>query len=77
MAKQRSYWFGRKRVGWGIGPTSWQGWAIMAAYTALMIASTKVGFLVAHPMWEGVLAVSLTFALFAVMFVTYDRSERL
>lgn len=77
MTKERSYWFGRKRFGWGISPTSWQGWASVAAYSALMITTAKVGFLVAHPVWDVALRLGLTGAFFAVTFATFDRSERM
>lgn len=28
-------WFGPKRVGWGISPKTWQGWAITIAFCAI------------------------------------------
>ena len=28
-------WFGPRRYGWGWGPGSWQGWAIVGAYVFL------------------------------------------
>jgi hypothetical protein len=32
------YWFPAKRYGWGWGfPSVWQGWAIVAAYLALIL----------------------------------------
>lgn len=40
------YWFPAKRYGWGWGlPTCWQGWAVFAAYFALLGA----GILLLHP----------------------------
>lgn len=30
-------WFGRKRVGWGLRPVSWQGWAVTALYVLLVL----------------------------------------
>jgi len=77
MTKERSYWFGRKRFGWGISPTSWQGWASVAVYGALMIATAKFGFLTVHPVWEVVLRLVLTVVFLGVMFATFDRSERM
>ncbi len=33
------YWFPAKRYGWGWGPPRvWQGWAVLAAYTAALLA---------------------------------------
>jgi hypothetical protein len=37
------YWFPTKTYGWGWGlPSSWQGWAVFAAYLGLMIAGPFV-----------------------------------
>ena len=35
-------WFGSKRIGWGVRPTSWQGWAVTGIYVvvALVLART-------------------------------------
>ena len=30
-------WFRRKRFGWGLQPSSWQGWVITIAYVAIVI----------------------------------------
>lgn len=35
------YWFPAKRYGWGWGlPSTWEGWAVLAAYIALIVANT-------------------------------------
>lgn len=33
-----TYWFTQKRYGWGWTPVTWQGWALVAAYAALVVA---------------------------------------
>lgn len=30
-------WFGSKRIGWGVRPTSWQGWGVTGLYVLLAI----------------------------------------
>jgi hypothetical protein len=30
-------WFGPKRIGVGLRPQTWQGWAIMAIFTAIVV----------------------------------------
>lgn len=36
---QQRYWFPAKRYGWGWGfPSTWQGWAVMAAFMATVAA---------------------------------------
>jgi hypothetical protein len=43
MSTERRYWFPAKRYGWGWGPpSSWQGWLVMAAFLALVIAGVVV-----------------------------------
>jgi len=34
-------WFGPKRLGWGLGPASWQGWLATAVYAGLMIGGLR------------------------------------
>ena len=37
MPPERTYWFPARRYGWGWGPpTSWQGWAAIVVYAALV-----------------------------------------
>jgi uncharacterized membrane protein len=37
MGKSSEYWFKRRRYGWGWTPTTWQGWAIIIMYLAIVI----------------------------------------
>ena len=30
-------WFGPKRVGWGLRPTSWQGWVLLLVVVAAFV----------------------------------------
>lgn len=32
------YWFKRKLYGWGWTPARWQGWAVIAAFVAILLA---------------------------------------
>ena len=36
------YWFRAKRYGWGWTPITWQGWAVLAAFVALLAADAVV-----------------------------------
>jgi len=38
----RRAWFGPKRIGWGLRPQTWQGWAV----TALIVIIVVVVFVV-------------------------------
>jgi hypothetical protein len=30
-------WFGKKRIGWGYGPRTWEGWAVIGLFIAACI----------------------------------------
>lgn len=36
-------WFGSKRIGWGLRPQTWQGWAVIVAFVVVCIL---IGWLV-------------------------------
>ncbi|MGN6092046.1 MAG: hypothetical protein ACTHOL_06810 [Luteibacter jiangsuensis] len=76
MTKGQGYWFGRKRFGWGISPTSWQGWASVVLYCVLMISTTRMGFLTVHHVWDLATKVLLTVVLLVIMFAKFDPSKR-
>lgn len=39
MPIEPTYWFRAKRYGWGWGlPRTWQGWLVLAAFLALVVA---------------------------------------
>jgi hypothetical protein len=41
MPIEPAYWFPAKRYGWGWGlPMTWQGWLVLAAFAALVVAGT-------------------------------------
>jgi hypothetical protein len=67
-------WFGRKQVGYGIGPRSWEGWLFSAVIVAALVGQRwfhpeQFGL----PVWlrpASAIAIALVFLL--VMFLTYD-----
>ncbi len=38
-SEQPKYWFKARRYGWGWTPDTWQAWAVLAAYTAVLVGS--------------------------------------
>ena len=38
----REGWFGPKRIGWGVGPSSWQGWLVVLALIAGVIGVRRI-----------------------------------
>jgi hypothetical protein len=35
-------WFGSKRLGWGVRPVSWQGWALTGLYVVLALVLARM-----------------------------------
>ena len=76
MGSERTYWFGRKRIGWGVGPRSWQGWLVTAVYVVVLISLRHVGMLRAHHSYFVWIAGSLTVAYLAVVVWKCDRLSK-
>jgi hypothetical protein len=37
----RKAWFGPRRVGWGLGPVSTEGWLVTLGFTVLALSTSK------------------------------------
>jgi len=61
-------WFGRKRIGWGLRPLSWQGWALTGLY--ILLALTLSVGLAHHRLLLAVVVAALTAAYVAVAVAT-------
>lgn len=68
MAEQdKIYWFPAKRYGWGWGvPLCWQGWAVLGAYMAVILAASAGLAVRGHVVAFNVVVVIATAALIAV-----------
>jgi hypothetical protein len=62
MARDPKYWFPAKTYGWGWGPpTCWQGWAVVAAFVAVIVPGVlmlppdryPLGFVALLFLWSG------------------------
>ena len=47
---RRAYWFKRRRYGWGWYPVTWQGWAAIAVYMVVVIATALLAPTLGMPM---------------------------
>jgi hypothetical protein len=58
-------WFGPKKLGWGLSPITWQGWALTAAMvvTVVVLALTMA----AHQLWLFGTLFAITVALFLLV----------
>lgn len=68
----RRPWFGRKRIGLGMRPISWQGWVLTVVYMIAVYAAARV--LAAHHVGLFVGALGVVTALYiAVAWATRDE----
>lgn len=74
MKTDRTYWFGRKRVGLGYGPRTWQGWAALLIYGVLMISVPRAIATGNHVLHVGSM-LGLTIAFLAVFLWKLDTSK--
>ncbi len=64
MFKENTYWFYRKRYGWGWGrPAAWQGWVVYTSYFLLLFAAVFFLTAAAHPVAFTIFAVITTLVL--------------
>jgi hypothetical protein len=76
MKADKTYWFGPKRIGFGFGPRTWQGWATTGVYAFLMfLLSQAIGRNGGHDVRVAGMTV-LTIAFLAVFFWKLDSSKR-
>lgn len=76
MKANANGWFGKKRIGWGIGPRRWQGWLVMTIYAVTMIALPRVVDRTDHPWLVGGGIAVLSVALLAIMILTFEHDEQ-
>jgi len=72
-------WFRAKRYGWGWTPATWQGWAVMAAYMAVVLgwAGYEVGTGRRQPIsavWPGLIVILLLTA--GLILICWIKGER-
>lgn len=70
-------WFRAKRYGYGWTPCSWEGWAVLAAYTALMVATFKAADLHSHSGSDTLLTFIPLVVLYTavLLLICYARGE--
>lgn len=74
MKTAGKYWFGRKRLGFGFGPRSWQGWLVTLAYAAAMLTIPRLVVPpLHHDLYVGCM-IGLTVLFFVIFFWKLDTS---
>jgi hypothetical protein len=72
MPEAPNHWFRAKRYGWGWGlPTAWQGWVVLALYTAA-IAALGLALMPAQP---GGFVLGTVVATLALVVVCWLKGE--
>jgi len=66
---KRPAWFGPRRLGFGIGPRNWQGWAVVIAFIGVVTYVPRSYDLSRGEYWL-LIAVSLA-VLLLVIYLTY------
>jgi len=67
------YWFGPKRIGFGIRPQNWKGWFALLAFAALLMLSAIL-LVPQGRVTEFVVALVVLFVVFGV--IVYLKFER-
>lgn len=78
MTKQREPWFEPKRTGYGLTPTTWQGWCLTFIFLAVLLGSVRaVLYLVRDPA-NAVIVILLVTATECAVFIpfTYRHARR-
>lgn len=67
-------WFGPKLIGYGVGPRSWEGWALTTLVAVAALATRWVPWQrLGLPRWAETAYLPLVFAAYlAVVWATYD-----
>ena len=79
MANKQSYWFKRRRYGWGWIPVTWQGWLVLGVYLA--IAVIAAGAFLSAPeetdrKEEAIYFLILTLLTISLIRISYSKGPR-
>ena len=71
-----TYWFRPKRYGYGATPTTWQGWAVIAAFVLVMVTTTsRLAVTGAASPWFWIAVVVDVVALGALVIVCRNKTD--
>ncbi len=69
-------WFGRKRIGWGIRPASWEGWTTVLICIAVGVAAYFYFWTMGEKLTFAIL-LTVDVAVFGgICWAKFDRKER-
>jgi hypothetical protein len=70
---KRPAWFGPRRLGFGIGPRNWQGWAVVLAFIGVVTYVPRSYILSQGEYW--LLVSASVIALLLVIYLTYQPDD--
>jgi hypothetical protein len=71
-----TYWFRPKRYGYGDTPTTWQGWAVVAAFVLIVVTSTsRLAVTGAESRWFWIAAAIDAVALVALVTLVRRKTD--
>lgn len=78
MCARPGLWFRRKKYGWGWTPSTWQGWAVLAAYLVLLIGVFRTVDGRSHSGSDTLYGISIPFVVLTAMLIAicYARGEK-
>lgn len=69
-------WFGPKTAGYGIGPTSWQGWLVSILVMAVAVgAALAMAWIRAMPRWISLAVMVLDLAAFVTIIALKTEND--
>ena len=71
MTKQREPWFEIRRNGYGLTPTTWQGWSTTLVIMAVLLASVQVVFYMVRDPLKAVIVILVVTATELAVFVPF------
>ena len=77
MPEQRKPWFRIKGSGYGLTPTTWQGWCLTLVIMAMLLASVQVVLYLVHDPLNAVILILVVTGIELAVFIpfTYRHAE--
>jgi len=77
MTEQRKPWFRIKGSGYGLTPTTWQGWCVTLVIMAMLLASVQVVLYLVHDPLHAVILILVVTGIELAVFIpfTYRHAE--
>jgi hypothetical protein len=73
MAMTHEFWFKPKTYGYGAVPTTWEGWAVVATYVAILTICVVAATIRAEPLAARISAIAAVIIATVAMTITVVR----